>query len=715
MKNVDFISVNESLLKFISPSHSLFSFNTKIIKILCVTILTSSTINVTGQDYPRTDYNLEKLADEIFPIQDLDLNYEELYENLAQLLTNPIDLNRASAEELRSILVLPESQVEEFIRYRQAQGSLLSLYELQAIAGFDLDLIYKLIPFTFIRDPKESFGKSILRRIAEEKNNYLIFRYERTLEDKKGYLPETDSASRYAGSPNKLYSRFRINHTGDFSIGFTVEKDAGELFNWNPQQKKYGFDYNSVHAQVLNKRRIKNLIIGDFQAQFGQGLLLGGGFGMGKGSEAITTIRRSNLGFIPYTSLNEFGYFRGAAITATLLKNLNLSGFLSKLNRDGRITQSAITEEANSISSFGTSGFHRTTSETESRKKISETNYGLILNYKQRSLDAGLLFHQTYLESPIYRQPTPYNQFAFSGDHNTNLGVFLNYTWSNFTFFSEAAKTLEHGNALTLGSLGSLTSKLDVSLLYRNFSKNFYSFYSNAVSESTLPQNESGFYWGMKYMFNKKYSLSGYVDLFKFPWLRFRGYEPSVGREWLMRFNYKPSKTVSLFIQAREESKIRNIPAETNLYQTAIGSKKNYWFNADYAATHKLNFKTRVQFSTYSLNNSVTKGFALVQDVNFDLGRFTFSTRYALFDTDDYDNRQYIYELDVWLAFSFPAYYGIGVRSFAMVQYKINQKIDLWLRWARTNYSDRDSIGSGGETIYGNTKNDLKFQVRIRI
>ncbi len=704
--------MNESFAKFCRLRHSLFQIQF-FAKIVCSTTLISASFLTQGQDYPRTDYNLEKLADEIFPIQDLDLNYEELYENLAQLLTNPIDLNLASAEELRSLFVLREAQIEEFIRYRQEQGRLFSIYELQAIPGFDLDIIYQLIPFTIVSSSTGLFDKSLLMRIAEEKNNYLLFRYERTPEDKKGYLSETDSSSRYAGSPDKLYTRFRINHTGDFSFGFTAEKDAGESFGWNTQNKKYGFDYNSLHAQVMNKGRIKNLIIGDFQAQFGQGLVLGGGFGIGKGSESITTIRRSNLGFIPYTSLNEFGYFRGAAVTTTLMKNLNLSGFLSRLDRDGKITQN-ITEDLNSISSLGNTGFHRTISELESRKKINETNYGLILNYKHKSLDGGLIFHRTNFSVPIYREPTPYNTFAFSGEQNNNLGFFLNYTWSNFTFFSEAAKTLDHGSAITMGSLGSLTSKLDISLLYRNFSKDFNSFYSNAVSESTLPQNEAGFYWGMKYAFNKKYSLSGYLDLFRFPWLRYRGYSPSNGREWLMRFNYRPSKTVSLFVQAREESKIRNIPTETNLYQTGIGSKRNFWFNADYSATQKLSFKTRAQFSTYSLNNIHTTGLAIVQDVNFEIGRFTFSTRYALFDTDDYDNRQYVYERDVWLAFSFPAYYGVGVRSYAMVHYKVNQKIDLWVRWARTSYTDRDTIGSGGETIYGNTKNDLKFQARIK-
>ncbi|MBK5279418.1 MAG: hypothetical protein JJE09_11210, partial [Bacteroidia bacterium] len=447
---------------------------------------------------------------------------------------------------------------------------------------------------------------------------------------------------------------------------------------------------------------------------FGQGLLLGGGFGMGKGSESITTVRRSNLGFIPYTSLNEFGYFRGAAITTALSKTFSVSGFLSRLNRDGRITNSAIAEDLNSISSFGTSGFHRTYSEMETRKKINETNYGLVLNFKSKVLDGGFIFHQTYFGVPVYRETTPYNQFTFRGDRNNNLGVFLNYTWSNFTFFSEAAKTLNQGKAITIGSLGSLTPKLDASLLYRYFAKDFHSFYSNAVSESTVPQNESGFYWGLKYMLSKKYSMSGYVDLFRFPWLRYRGYASSAGSEWLIRLNYKPSKMIGMFVQAREESKIRNLPAKSNLYQTAIGSKKNFWLNVDYMATKGLNFKTRFQYSTYSLNKS-TKGLALIQDVNFDVGRFAFSTRYALFDTDDYDNRQYVYERDVWLAFSFPAYYGVGIRSYAMVQYKASQKIDIWLRWARTSYTDRETIGSGGETIYGNTRNDLKFQARIKL
>jgi hypothetical protein len=85
-----------------------------------------------------------------------------------------------------------------------------------------------------------------------------------------------------------------------------------------------------------------------------------------------------------------------------------------------------------------------------------------------------------------------------------------------------------------------------------------------------------------------------------------------------------------------------------------------------------------------------------------------------LFDTDDFDNRLYVYEKDVWLAFTFPAYSGRGVRHFLLLQYRLSEKIDFWVRWAQTRFTDRDIIGSSGEAILGNTRNDVRFQVRIR-
>lgn len=673
---------------------------------LCLIIVTKS----YSQNYPRKEFDPSSLVDEIFATQDLDIDYQDLYENYLQLISNPIDLNSITKEQLAAFYILSPQQINSFINYREQAGKLLSVYELQNVEGFTKELFLKLVPFVKVTEAGSVLDKSIFQRISGEKNNYLLLRYALTLEEQQGYAKETDSSRRYAGSPGNFYARFRTSRPGDFSLGFTLEKDAGENINWNPSKKYYGFDYISFHAQIVNKQKIKNLIVGDYQAQFGQGIALGSVFGIGKNGEAVTTVRRSNLGFLPYTSIYEAGYFRGAAITYELVKNFTVHTMLSSRGRDGNLLDTI----QNVLSSFNFSGLHRTPSELANRNSLTENNLAVVANYKNKSLDAGLIFHTTQFSIPIFRKENQYNQFAFKGGDNTNVGAFLNYSIKNVSIFSEFVQTIQHGQALVAGILASITPKLDISMLYRKFDRNFYSFYSNALAENSIAQNESGFYWGWKYSFSKKYSLAGYVDLFQFPWLKFRNYALSEGSEWLIRFNYKPSKTVSFFLQAREEIRQRNTSADVNLYLTDLGTKRNYWVNLDYSATPYLIFKSRAQFSTFDFSGESTQGVAVMQDASLDWRKFSMSGRYVLFDTDDFDNRLYVYEKDVWLAFTFPAYSGRGVRHFLVLQYRLSEKIDFWVRWAQTRFTDRDIIGSGGEAILGNSRNDVRFQVRIR-
>ncbi len=674
-----------------------------------LSLLTS--LVVSAQEYPKKEVDLEILADQLFGFQDLDLNYQELYENIALILSNPINLNKANAEQLRFLNLLSEHHVQSLLEYQQENGDLLSVYELQSVPGFDLVTIDKIIPFVTV-DNSTTQG-TLWKRIRTEENNYLIVRYDKTIETKAGFKEDASDQTRFRGNENEMYIRFRTSRPGDFSLGFTIEKDAGEEITWNSIQRQFGLDFNSFHAQVQNKGKLKNLIIGDYQTQFGQGLLLGGSFGYGKGSETIMTVRRSNLGFLPYTSVNEAGYKRGAAFTYELSSLFYLSSFYSLAWRDATLVQDDSDEAF--VSSFQTTGLHRNENELAKRHQIQEQNYGGILNFRKNSLDAGIIFNAIDFDIEVNRNPQPYNQFTFAGNNANNIGAFLNYTLHNITVFSEAAQTLGEGYGLTAGMLGSITPKFEVALHFRKYQRNFYSLYSNAFAESSLPQNESGIYWGWKYTWNKRFSTSGYADLFRFPWLRYRSYAPSEGHEWLLRFTYQPSKNVTAYVQAREESKNRNMVTEqVNLYSTAEGIKRNYWINCDYGLSQKLKFKTRAQFSTFEIGGVSTKGMALIQDISFDLGRLTIAGRYALFDTEDYDNRQYVYERDVWLAYSLPAYSGAGVRNYVLAEYTLNKQFSFWVRVAHTRYADREEIGSGADSIEGDTKNDIRIQARIK-
>lgn len=664
-----------------------------------------------AQEYPRKNIDVQKLTDDLLAQQELDINYEELYENLLQILSNPLSLNTATEEDFRFLNILSEVQLQNLLSYRKEQGGFTSIYELQSVEEFDLQTIQRFAPFVVVNS--NPLKTSFLKSISSRHNTYLILRYDYILQEKKGFTEEADSASRFLGSPGRIYTRLRSSKPGDYSIGFTMEKDAGEVMQWRPEDRYYGFDYSSFHVQVQNKGIVKNLIIGDFQGQFGQGVLLGGFFGFGKGSETIATIRRSSIGFVPYTSVQESSMLRGAAVTLKGTSNIDFSFYYSRKRKDAVLDYTDEIDEER-ITSFQTTGLHRNMKELSTRNRILESNYGAVANANYGQLKGGLILNGTAFENPVLKTKSVYNQFTFEGLHNTNIGGFADYSFQNFNFFGEVAKSINGGWGGVVGILGSMTNQLDVSLLFRKYAPNFYSFYSNAFGESSIPQNESGIYWGWKYTANKKLSVAGYLDLFRFKWLRYRSYTPSVGHEWLLRLNYSPNKETLFYVQYKEEQKVMNIAGDANLYATAEGIKRSALINVSYSLADNLQMKTRAQGSTYQFNEKSSQGIAIMQDIDWTLNKFQFIGRYALFQTDDYDNRQYTYERDAYLAYSFPAYYGKGVRTYLMLEYTLNKYVSLWLRFSQTRYLNQETIGSGVDTIEGTQRNDIRFQLVLR-
>jgi hypothetical protein len=670
-----------------------------------------------AQEYPRQEIDVNQLIDELYGTQELDLNYSDLYENLVQLLAHPLNLNIATEEQLRFIKTLSPEQIKSLLAYRIENKNFISVYELQSVPLFDMETLHRLASFVYVPDPATLLDANFLARIKNQSDRYLLLRYGRSLQNAREYDAQTDSTTRFRGSPENVYMRFRCTVPGEFSVGFTAEKDAGEALRWDPAARYYGFDYFSFHAHLQNKGRIKNLVLGDYQSQFGQGLMLGGIFGMGKGGETITTVRRTNIGLLPYTSVYEAGFMRGAAATVALTGALSVTGFYSNTKRDAVVSSidtSAEDTETLFISSFQTTGLHRTEKELAARRQVGDKSWGGVLRYKAGAMDAGLLFNRVDLGASVTPKVTPYNPFAFTGSRHQNVGGYLNYTFQNMTFFCEYARSINGGAAYAVGTLWSLSGKLDLSLLYRKFAPDFYAFYSNAFAEGSTTQNEEGLYWGWKYKMNRRWTFAGYMDLFRFPWLRFRTYAPTDGHEGLLRIVYQPSRTVMIFGEAREAVKARNETSATNnLYHILYGKKHLYRINIEYGINQALHLKTRAQLSTLDFRGKQTQGLILLQDVTIKTGPVKWTGRYALFDTDDYDNRQYTYEKDVWLACSMPAYYGRGVRQVLLIEYKMNKAISFWLRYGQTRYVGREEIESSGGTIAGSIQNDMKVQVRV--
>lgn len=668
------------------------------------------TITIIAQEYPRHEADMTRLTDDLAAFHDADLPYEDIYESYLQYFANPINLNKASPDDLRALHILSETQISNLYAHISANGKLLSIYELQSIEGFDPATISHLIPFVMISPPEADLDKSLINRMLQPGQTYFVNRYERTIEKSEGFLT-TDTAAMFKGSPDKIYTRFRSARSGDFSLGFTAEKDAGERFAWAPADRYFGFDYFSWHAQLQNKKRIVNLIVGDYRLQFGQGLILGNSFGLGKGGETITTTRKTNSGFVPYTSVNESGNLRGMATTLKVHRHITFSPFYSETMRDATMG----TDEMPSFSTVLSAGLHRNEKELGHRKKVRERVAGSVIGFMAKSVEAGLIFQGMQYDIPLIRDPSPYNQFAFQGDRNVNFSAFINATVKNVTFFGEAAKTLSHGRGALAGALVSLTKELDMSVLCRFYDKDFYPLLGNAFSENTISQNETGCYWGFKYRISRKYTIASYADLFRFPWLKFRTYSPSHGNEFLIRFNYTPSRKTNIFVQFRQETKPANIPGNQRTYVLGQAVRKNLSLNFDAEVARGLKMKTRVQYSRRNFEGQTSGGLVILQDVSCSAGRFDFSFRHALFDTDNYENRQYVYEKDLWLAYSLPAYDGQGIRNYLIASCRINQRFGISARASRTIYKNVSETGSGDQTIKGNIRKDIKLQLTIRL
>ena len=401
-------------------------------KKIIIFLLLTSYFTGFAQENGKQTIAFETLMEELLPILDDDINYEELYEILFEYYSNPIELNEASQEELASLFVLSDVQIVAFFNYKKNHGKLLSIYELQAISTFDLETIQKIHPFVTVNQFTSQHAQSLLHRIIHEKNNYLLLRYQRVLEEKKGFKTIDDASPRYVGAPHKLLAKFRVNHYKDFSLGFTMEKDGGEQILWNPSRKNYGADFNAFHFTLYNKGKFKNITIGDFNIQSGQGLLLSGGFSLGKSSETITTMRRSDIGIIPHTSVLETGFFRGIAATYSLQK-FEVTSFYSNRNLDASMNK----EEPQKISAVRTSGLHRTETELEGKGILNEQVIGTKVKYKSDdgNLSVGINWLYTLYDIVLSKNPTNYNQFEFVGDKNYNYGLYFNYSYQNLNFF----------------------------------------------------------------------------------------------------------------------------------------------------------------------------------------------------------------------------------------------------------------------------------------
>ena len=677
----------------------------KRIAIILFTIHYSLSTCLAQDIPPSVEQQLENLTD----LEQTETEDDSYLQQLELYRRNPISINTAEPSELRELRILTDLQIMNFISYRRIFGNFLSIYELQAIPTWDVNTLKKISPFLTVAST-ESLTDDFVKRFNHGKHSLLV-RFTQILEPSEGFkdtVPET----KYLGSPQRYFFRYRYTFKNVLQFGLVGDKDAGEqIFNG---AQHLGFDFYSFHLFARNVGIIKQLAIGDFTVNMGQGLIHWQSLAFKK-SVDISGVKRQSTVLRPYNSAGEFTFNRGAGITIRK-GNIDVTVFGSVRKLDANRVSDTVTYE-DYVSSFLTSGYHRTQSEIADRHSLRQVSYGGTIKYLGNRWQGGVNAVGYQFSEPIKKSAETYNIYALSGSDWYNMSVDYNYTYKNFHFFGEAATDKNFNKAFLNGVLISVDPRVDISMVHRAIEKDYQSVNGDAFTENIYPNNERGFYSGITIRPTTAFRLDAYADIYKFPWLKSNVDAPSYGKDYLVQLTYVPNKQLEVYTRFKNERKQNNQP-DNNTVTNYLDNfpRQNWRVQAGYKVTNAIALRSRAEVIWYDRKGkNAEQGFLSFFDFIYRPLTKPFSgvVRLQYFETDGYDSRLYAYENDILYSYSIPTFYDEGYRYYIMVNYDLDSRVSLWLRLGQYSYRNKNIIGSGADAIEGNTKTELKIQARF--
>jgi hypothetical protein len=655
----------------------------------------------------------ESLMESIMSLGGESGDYEANLNELEELQKKPLDLNKVTREDLQKLPFLTDFQISSLLQYREENGKLLTIYELQVVYGFTDEVIGMMLPYVMVSD-QEPGTDLRLRQMAGRGNHEVVLRTKRLVERVSGYSAFDSVAGkmRYPGNPWFINAGYGFEFKDHIRAGLTVEKDPGEeLFKGS---NRGGFDFNSAFVMVHDAGIIKSAILGDYRLAFGQGLTLWSGMAPGKSSLPMNIVKRQDA-IKAFTSADENNYFRGVAAGVTR-GSFTLTGFYSSKKRDANITDTLASGHIG-FSSFQESGYHRTSSEIIDERSVRETAFGGNLVFRNNLIKAGttLVYYQFDKYMEMGNDLKDIHDFA--GNRLLNWGIDYSLSLNKIQLFGETS----YGNhywATLNGVLLNVNKYASFSLLYRNFGAGYFSLHSSAFSESATDANEEALYAGVVIHPAAKWKISGYADFYRFPWLKFGLSAPASGSDYLLQVDFSPNKHIGMYLKLKYESDPRDELSDLQLIpEIAESQHTGIRYHISYRLSEKVSIQNRVEIISIKPGGTGTSnGILIYQDVEYRVKKVpvVIDFRLAWFNTGSYDSRIYAYEQDMTSGFSFSPLYDKGYRTYLMVRYDITQQVSCRIRLSQTNFFNSTAIGSGFDRIDANTRTEIKLQVTGR-
>lgn len=587
---------------------------------------------------------------------------EEDLQQLQQFRHKPLNLNIAGRDELSFIPFISGQQIEQFLQYRSMLGPLHHVLELQAIPGWDAELVRKVLPFVTVRE-EAGIGKTLKDQVGKARQALLL----RT------------SSGRSPG----LLLRYRVQ-APLIQAGISIEKDRGEEL-W--QQGK-GIAFLSAHLAVRGNGVVRSFFVGDYLVNMGQGLLLWQGRAFRK-SGATVLVKRQLPAFQAYRSNDENRFMRGIAVSlgkgrlgADLFASRNLQDANTMTDSQGHTV----------VTSLLYSGIHRTAAELADKNSLAIFSTGGSLRYSTGRLRIAVNSVRHGFSLDRQKGDEPYRLYDQAGRSLLGAGISGQYTLGNMHWFGEWSQS-GGGRALLQGVMIAADKRLDIAILGRSISTGHRSFGSSAFTESSTVSNEEGVYLGLCWRLSGTLALDLYSDHFRSRWLRYRLDRPSYGQDHYAQLTWQPNKKSRLFLRWKQETKMENGPSSAAVRPVDLVTRRTIRFHVEQQVTPAVEWRTRLEWVTRAGNMVPETGFAFFMDLFLKMpgSGLTGNFRLMGFRTDSYDTRIYAYDNDVMYYGLVTARYGQGAIAYANARWQASNKLDLFIKcqssWTRSGQS----------------------------
>ena len=346
--------------------------------------------------------NFENKLFESFQNED---NAEMIIEELIYLHDNPIVLSTANEDELLSIPLITNREIDIVLNWRDTTN----------------DFSWKSLKNIFKNKPQFILLLQYCMVMNEDEIGYLKIRNRIVLP--QSILPLLNRNQEEL----KLYNRVNFK-THNLKSNLLIEKDSFEDY-------KNGFTTGFIEYNF--SQSLPQIIIGDYSISVGEGLAISKNI-FSSISNSELKIPKSNKIISASSSSDEYKFMRGIASKINLNQNISIYPFYSNRNKFGNLNEEGI------ISSVSYTGF------ALGKEIFNENIFGVVSKFSKRNSYEINFTSLNAKYDKIINSNEPMNldsnKFSVIGISGTNY-------FKNSEVFYDYAKTDKNKNALAVGFL----------------------------------------------------------------------------------------------------------------------------------------------------------------------------------------------------------------------------------------------------------------------